>query len=68
MVNSPLVVIGDKVSHAGTRKLTDISEMLTASIIRAIALTEKEESTSKTLVSFYHTTRGNVPENMYLHS
>jgi hypothetical protein len=46
MVNSPLVAIGDKVSHAGTRKLTNNSEMLTASIIRAITLTEKKESTS----------------------
>jgi hypothetical protein len=39
--------------------LTDVSEVITASIIRVI--------TSETSVNIYETTRRNVPEDSYLH-
>jgi hypothetical protein len=42
--------------------LTDVSEVLTASIIRVIAT-----STSETSVNFYQTTRRNIPEDINLH-
>jgi hypothetical protein len=41
-------------------KLTDISEVLSASIIRAL-------STTETSVSFYAATRRNIPEDGHLH-
>jgi hypothetical protein len=36
--------------------MTDVSEVLTASIIRAITLMMEAVSTSETLVNFYQTT------------
>jgi hypothetical protein len=46
-------------------KLTDVSKVLTASIIRALMM--EAVSTSETLVNFYQTTRLNIPENSHLH-
>jgi hypothetical protein len=43
-------------------KLTDVSEMLTATIIRAIFMMEAV-STSKTSVNFYETTPRNILED-----
>jgi hypothetical protein len=39
--------------------LTDVSEELTAFIIRAV-------STSETSVNFYQTTRRNIPEDIFI--
>jgi hypothetical protein len=44
---------------------TDVSEMLAASVIRAIM---EAASTSKTSVNFYQTTRRNNPEDNYPHT
>jgi hypothetical protein len=41
-------------------KYTDVSEVLTASIIRAIALMLVAVSTSEALVNFYETTRRSI--------
>jgi hypothetical protein len=44
--------------------LTNISEVLTASIIRAMMM--ETVSTSKTSVNFYQTTWRNIPEDSHL--
>jgi hypothetical protein len=44
------------------QKFTDVSEVLAASIIRAMTV-----STSETSENFYHTTRRNFPEDNRLH-
>jgi hypothetical protein len=56
-------------------KFTDISEVLSASIFRAIsiiraliALQMEAVSTSETSVNFYQTTRRNIPEDSHLHT
>jgi Na+/melibiose symporter-like transporter len=46
--------------------LTDVSEVLTASIIRAIMI--GAVSISEMLVSFYNITRRNIPEDSHLHT
>jgi hypothetical protein len=46
---------------------TNVSEVLAASIIKAMMMMEAL-STSKTLVNFYQTTRCNNPENSHLHT
>jgi hypothetical protein len=43
----------------------DVSEVLAASIIRAVTETA---STSETLVNFYQTTQHNNPEDSHLHT
>jgi hypothetical protein len=43
-------------------KFTDVSEVLAASIIRAITLVMEAAVTSETSVNFYQTSRCNVPE------
>jgi 16S rRNA C1402 (ribose-2'-O) methylase RsmI len=49
------------------QKFTDVSEVLTASIIRAmIALIIEAARTSETLVNFYQTTRRYNPEHSHL--
>jgi hypothetical protein len=52
-------------------KITDVSEALAASIIRVmssrIALMMEAASTPITSVSFYQTTRRNIPEDSHLH-
>jgi hypothetical protein len=51
-------------------KLTDVSEMLTASIVTwtIIAETMEAVSTSETSVNFYQTTRRSIiPEDIHLH-
>jgi hypothetical protein len=50
--------------------LTDVSVVLTASIIRVIniALMMEAVSTSETLVNLYQTTRRNIPEDSNLHN
>jgi hypothetical protein len=54
-------------------KLTEVSEMLYASIIRAIivlpmiALMMEAGSTSETSINFHQTTRRNIPEDSHLH-
>jgi hypothetical protein len=45
-------------------KFTGILEMLAASIIRAM----EAASTSETSISFYQTTRRNIPEDSHLHT
>jgi hypothetical protein len=47
-------------------KSTDVSEVLTASFISAIALFIEEVSTSKTSVSFYKNARRDIPEACHL--
>jgi hypothetical protein len=47
-------------------EMTDVSEVLTFSII--IALLMEAVSTSETSVTFYHSTRCNISEDSYLHS
>jgi hypothetical protein len=48
--------------------LTDVSDVLTTSIIRAIiALMMEAVSTSEMSVNFYETTRRNIPEDGHLH-
>jgi hypothetical protein len=47
--------------------LTDVSEVLAASIIRAI-LVKEAASTSETSVNFYQTTRRNIPEGGHLYN
>jgi hypothetical protein len=47
--------------------LTDVLEFHTAFII-ILALTMEAESTSETLISFYQTTRRNIPEDSHLHT
>jgi hypothetical protein len=47
-------------------KFTDVSEVLAASIIRAIALKMKAASTSETLVNFYQTTQRYNPEDNHV--
>jgi hypothetical protein len=49
------------------QKLTDDSEALTASIIRAIALMIETVSTSETSVNIYQTARLNISEDSHLH-
>jgi hypothetical protein len=45
------------------QKFTDVSEVFSASIIRAIIA-----NTSGTSVNFYQTTRRNIPEESHLHT
>jgi hypothetical protein len=50
-------------------KFTDVSEVLTASIIRAIQDDRSDEGGSKNLwnvVNFYESTRRNIPEDSLL--
>jgi hypothetical protein len=47
------------------QKFADISEVLTASIIRA---TMEAASTSGTSLNIYQTTRRNIPEDSHLHN
>jgi hypothetical protein len=49
-------------------KFKDISEVLAASIIKAmISLMTEAANTSETSVNFYQTTRCNNPEDSHLH-
>jgi hypothetical protein len=48
-------------------KFTEVSEVLAAFIIRAIALIEAERI-SEMSVNFYQTTRHNIPEDSHLHT
>jgi hypothetical protein len=50
---------------AAWKKFTDVSEVLTASIIRAMM---EAARTSETLVNFYQTTRRYNPEESCLHT
>jgi len=45
-------------------KLSDVSEML----IAIIRLMMEETSTTETSISFYQTTRRNIPEDSHLHT
>jgi hypothetical protein len=45
----------------------DVSEVLPACIIRAIALMIEAVSTYETSVNFFQTTRRNIPEDSHLH-
>jgi hypothetical protein len=50
--------------HVVSQKLTNISEVLTASIIRALIILIMEAiSVPETWVNFYETTEHNIPEN-----
>jgi hypothetical protein len=44
------------------KKYADVSEVLTASIIRTIAMNLGAGRTTETSVNFYETTRRNIPE------
>jgi hypothetical protein len=48
-------------------KLTNVSEMLTASIIKVIPLMKEALSTSETLVNFYDTIWRKTPEDSHVH-
>jgi hypothetical protein len=55
--------------HVVWYKFTDVSEVLDASIIRAMsALMMEAASTSETLVNFYQTRQHNNPEDSHLHT
>jgi hypothetical protein len=68
--------LGSSDKHTTTRplplvwrkKFTDVSEVLTAYIIRAIALMTEAVCTSETSLNFYQTTRHNIPEDSHLHT
>jgi hypothetical protein len=47
-------------------EVTEISEVLTASINREIAVMMEAVSTSETSVNFYQSTRPNTPEDSHL--
>jgi hypothetical protein len=47
-----------------SRKETDVSEVLTASVIIAVMM--EAVSTSETSVDFYQTTRRNIPEVIFI--
>jgi hypothetical protein len=47
-------------------KLSDVSEVITATIIRAIIALMMAVITSETSVNFYETTLRNIPENSHL--
>jgi hypothetical protein len=49
------------------QKLTDVSEVLTASIIKAIIALETVR-TSETSVNFYHSTWRNILEDSHIHT
>jgi hypothetical protein len=49
-------------------KLTDVSEVLTASIIRATVLMMEAVSSSETSVNFYQTALCNIPKNSHIHT
>jgi hypothetical protein len=53
--------------HHQDEILTDVSEVLTTSIIRSIVLMMEAVSTSESSVSIYQTTRRNIPEDSHLH-
>jgi hypothetical protein len=53
------------VAQYSLEKFTDVSEVLVASIIRAMM---EAASTSETSVNFYQTTRRNNPEDSHLHT
>jgi hypothetical protein len=44
----------------------DVLEVLTASIIRVMALMMEAASTSETSINFYLTTRRNIPDDRHL--
>jgi hypothetical protein len=46
--------------------VTDVSEVLTASIIRAVTLMMEAVSTSETSFNFYETTRRKIPEDIFV--
>jgi hypothetical protein len=48
------------------QKITNVSEVLTASIIRALVM--EAVITSETSVNFYQTARRNNPEDSHLHT
>jgi hypothetical protein len=52
--------------HVAWQKFTDVTEVLVASIIRAITLMMEAASTSKTSETFYQTTWHNNPEDSHL--
>jgi ribosomal protein L18E len=49
-------------------KFTDVSELLAASIIKAIALMMEAANTSETLINVYQITRRNNPGDSHLHN
>jgi hypothetical protein len=49
-------------------KFSDVSEVLVASIIKAIALMMEAASTSETQTVFYQTTQRNSPQDSHLQS
>jgi hypothetical protein len=46
----------------------DVSEVLAASIIKAMAVIMESASIYETSANFYQTTRSNAPENSHLHT
>jgi hypothetical protein len=48
------------------QEFTDVSEVLSASVIRTIALMMEAASTSETSENFYQTSLRNIPENSRL--
>jgi hypothetical protein len=48
------------------KRLTDVSDVLTASIIKAMRIMQAV-NTSETSVNFYQTTWNNIPETGHLH-
>jgi hypothetical protein len=50
------------------QKFTNVSEVLAASIIRAMSEMMETTSISETSVNFYEITRRNIPEDSHFHS
>lgn len=49
-------------------ELTDVSEVLAASIYRATALMTEVVTSSETSINFYQTTWRNMPEDSHIHA
>jgi hypothetical protein len=49
-------------------KFADVSEVLSASVMRIHRPDDGGSKASETLVNFYQTTRRNIPENSHLHN
>jgi hypothetical protein len=56
------------VRHVISYKQTDVLEVQTASIIRAIPTVMEEVGNSKTSVYFYETIRCHIPEDFHAHA
>jgi hypothetical protein len=66
-VNMKMTVFWD-VAPVVWWKFTDVSDVLTASVIRAHRPDDGDNSTSETSVNFHHTTQRNISGDSHLHT